>query len=163
MPRRPRCYVASSLGFSEAGRFYLNRVLLPTLGSVAEVVDPWSLGGTEDFANGTLDQAQRAREIGRLNLEAIASSHLLAAVLDGQELDSGTAAEIGYASARGIICFGLRTDFRETGEPGATVNLQVEAFIQMSGGRIVANLEALVEALATAVDDLRVASPETVA
>ena len=52
------------------------------------------------------------------------------------------------APATGLRCFGLRTDLRETGEPGVAVNLQVEHFIVASGGRIVATLDELVEALA---------------
>jgi nucleoside 2-deoxyribosyltransferase len=89
--------------------------------------------------------------IGRRNAEAIRSCQLLAADLDGQELDSGTAAEVGYGAALGLICFGLRTDLRQTGEEGVAVNLQVESFIADSGGRIVTTLEELVSALAEAV------------
>src|SRR4051794_21133183 len=52
------------------------------------------------------------------------------AVLDGADVDSGTAAEIGYAAALGIPVVGLRTDLRVTGDNAATiVNLQVEFFL----------------------------------
>ncbi|MBR6299553.1 MAG: nucleoside 2-deoxyribosyltransferase, partial [Clostridia bacterium] len=34
------------------------------------------------------------------------------ALLDGAQVDDGTAWEIGYANARGIPVIGLRTDFR---------------------------------------------------
>jgi nucleoside 2-deoxyribosyltransferase len=145
-----RCYVASPLGFSESGRLYYAQVLLPALQSAVEVVDPWSLASAEEIA-GAAERGQErefAQEIGRRNIEAIRSSQLLVAVLDGQELDPGTAAEVGYASALGLICFGLRTDSRQTGESGATVNLQVEAFILASGGRITTTPSALREAVA---------------
>jgi nucleoside 2-deoxyribosyltransferase len=136
---RPRCYVASGLGFTEAGRRYYADVYLPALAAVVEPVDPWALG----------DPASSPGEIGRRNTEAIDSCSLLAAHLDGQDVDAGTAAEVGYAAARGLRCFGLRTDLRESGEPGAIVNLQVQHFIEASGGTIVATLEELVRVLST--------------
>jgi hypothetical protein len=37
-------------------------------------------------------------------------------VLDGLELDSGTVSEIGFAAALGKKCYGLRTDFRNSGD-----------------------------------------------
>jgi nucleoside 2-deoxyribosyltransferase len=134
---KPRCYVASGLGFTEAGRRYYADVYLPALATVVTPVDPWTLG----------DAAVGSAEIGRRNAEAIESCTLLAAHLDGQEVDSGTAAEIGYAAAKGLRCFGLRTDMRQSGEPGATVNLQVEHFIVASGGSIAASLDELINEL----------------
>jgi nucleoside 2-deoxyribosyltransferase len=91
-----------------------------------------------------------ALEIGRRNAEAIRGCTLLAAHLDGQEIDGGTAAEVGFAAAVGLRCFGLRTDIRENGEPGVSVNLQVEHFIVASGGSLCTSLDALVAALADA-------------
>jgi nucleoside 2-deoxyribosyltransferase len=72
---------------------------------------------------------------------------LLAASLDGQECDSGTAAEVGFAAALGITCFALRSDRRETGERGTRTSLQLEAFIVQSGGAVVESLDQLVRAL----------------
>ena len=135
---RPRCYVASPLGFSDAGRLYYSEVFLPALEAVVEPVDPWSLSTGKE----------PPLEIGRRNAEAIDSCALLVAHLDGQEVDSGTAAEIGYAAARGLRCVGLRTDLRESGEPGVAVNLQVEHFIVASGGSIATTLDELIAALA---------------
>ena len=42
-PARPRCYVASPLGFTEAGRRYYADVYLPALAEVVTPVDPWTL------------------------------------------------------------------------------------------------------------------------
>ena len=71
------------------------------------------------------------------------------AVLDGTDVDSGTAAEIGYAFARGKKILGYRGDFRLSADnEGATVNLQVEYFIRESGGDIVTALRAVPAALA---------------
>jgi nucleoside 2-deoxyribosyltransferase len=149
MAAKPRCYLASPLGFSEAGRTYYEGVLLPALQAVVIPVDPWSpdVQGDDVHAGGAGERAADIRAIGRRNAEALESCRLMVAVLDGQEVDSGTASEIGFGAAQGLTCFGLRTDYREMGEPGATVNLQVESFILASGGRIVASLAALVEEL----------------
>jgi len=147
--QRPRCYVASQFGFSEAGRYYYENVLLPALRELVEIVDPWSL-----IPKAEIERAEReghieelGQKIGELDSEAIRTSQLLVANLDGQEIDSGVAAEIGYASALGIPCFGVRSDFRKSGELSTRVNLQVEAFIRSSGGVIVSSLDELLAVL----------------
>jgi nucleoside 2-deoxyribosyltransferase len=147
-----RCYVASPLGFSESGSLYYRQVLLPALRSVVEPVDPWALTSAEEVAaaRGRGDARELALEIGLRNARAIESCRLLVAHLDGQEVDSGTAAEVGFAMARGLRCFGLRSDLRQTGEPGVAVNLQVEYFVIASGGRVVRGLKELLSELATA-------------
>jgi nucleoside 2-deoxyribosyltransferase len=153
---RPRCYVASPLGFTEAGRHYYNAIYLPALAAVVEPVDPWSFTTPAELQAAERDGAwpELNARIGARNVEAIRSCTLLAAHLDGQEVDSGTAAEIGFGSAIGLRCFGLRGDWREAGEKGAAVNLQVESFILLSGGRVVGDLAQLVEALRQAAADL---------
>ena len=151
-PARPRCYVASGLGFTEAGRHYYEHVYLPALGAVVTPVDPWALTTAEEVAGAREEkrEAEFALEIGRRNAEAIRSCEMLVAHLDGQEVDSGTAAEVGFGAALGLRCFGLRTDLRQSGEPGALVNLQVEHFVVASGGAICDTLEGLVRALGAA-------------
>ena len=151
MTARPRCYVASPLGFTEAGRDYYARVYLPALAEVVEPVDPWVLTGADEFAAaaavGVDAQRALALEVGRRNAEAIRSCTLLAAYLEGQEPDSGTVVEVGYACGLGVTCFGLRSDLRLAGESGVALNLQVESLIVDSGGAIVGSLPALVAAL----------------
>jgi nucleoside 2-deoxyribosyltransferase len=149
----PRCYVASPLGFSESGSLYYRQVLLPALASVVEPVDPWSLTSAEDVeaARASGSERELALEIGLRNARAIESCRLLVAHLDGQEVDSGTAAEVGFAAARGLRCFGLRSDLRQTGEPGVAVNLQVEYFLLASGGSVCGGLGELLAELAEAV------------
>lgn len=144
-----RCYIASPLGFTDAGRHYYDTVYLPALRRVVDPVDPWSLTAEDELAGARTDAERHALAltIGRRNVEAIRSCTLLAAHLDGQEPDSGTAAEVGYAAGLGLTCFGLRTDLRQTGEPGVAVNLQLETFILDSGGVIAATLDELVDAL----------------
>jgi nucleoside 2-deoxyribosyltransferase len=86
--------------------------------------------------------------IGRDNAKDIDASDGVVASLDGPDVDSGTAAEIGYAAARGKWIIGYRGDFRRTGEsPHVVVNLQVEYFIRQSGGEIVTNLGELTTAV----------------
>lgn len=60
-------------------------------------------------------------------LEGVNSSDIVVAVLDGADVDSGTAWEIGYAYARGKPVIGLRTDFRALSD--GIVNLMVEMSI----------------------------------
>lgn len=154
----PRCYLAGPLGFTEGGRRYYDEVYVPAVRSVVDPVDPWALTTPQELsharAGGPVVERELALTIGRRNAEAIRSSQLLAAYLEGQELDAGTAAEVGYATALGLRCFGLRSDLRRSGESGVVVNLQVETFILDSGGAILATLAELVEALGDAADAL---------
>lgn len=147
---RPRCYIASPLGFSEPGRAYYAEHYVPALAEHVEPVDPWTLSLPEEFA--AARAAGRAHafgiEVGERNATAIRGSQLLVAQLDGQEVDAGTAAEVGYAAALGLPCLGVRSDLRATGEPGMRVNLQLEAFIVLSGGFVAGSLEELVARLA---------------
>jgi nucleoside 2-deoxyribosyltransferase len=150
---RPACYLASPLGFSEAGRYYYTHEYLPALGAIVEPIDPWSLTNEEEVEQARVEGRSRefALEIGRRNVEAIKRSDLLVGFLDGQEPDAGTVAEIGFAAGLGLTCFGLRSDFRESGEEGVRVNLQVESLIVQSGGEIVTSLAALMDVLRRSV------------
>ena len=155
---RKRIYLAGPLGFSELGRKGVDTLaaLLADLGHVA--VDPFSLTPPADIDRiqglSTLE-AQRAawrnlnRRIGETNVRAIDNCDLVLAVLDGPDVDSGTAAEVGYAYAKGKTIIGYRGDFRLAADNlGSTVNLQVEYFILASGGDIVTSLDALRHRLA---------------
>jgi nucleoside 2-deoxyribosyltransferase len=155
-PPRPRCYVASPFGFTDAGRRYYADVYLPALAAVVDPVDPWALTTAAELASAAAlgSSADLALTIGRRNVEAIRSSQLLAAYLDGQEPDAGTVAEVGYAAALGLPCFGLRTDLRQSGELGLALNLQVVTFVIDSGGRLAASLDELLAALAGAAMSL---------
>ena len=147
---RPRCYVASPLGFSEPGRAYYAEQYLPALAQHVLPVDPWALSLPGEFTAATRDGREHAFgiEVGERNAAAIGDAQLLIAQLDGQEVDAGTAAEVGYAAALGLPCLGVRSDLRDTGEPGMRVNLQLEAFIMLSGGFIAGSLDELVARLA---------------
>jgi nucleoside 2-deoxyribosyltransferase len=157
-PMSIRLYLAGPLGFSEAGRQFHGSVLIPLVRRLGyEAVDPWSLTDPRRIAavqampyGEARRDAWRAlnREIGATNRAAIDSAHALLAVLDGADVDSGTAAEIGYAFAQGKPIVGYRGDFRLSADnEGSTVNLQVEYFIRQSGGTIVHRSEELESAL----------------
>lgn len=146
---RPKCYVASPLGFSETTReFYVNR-LLPAISEFVIPVDPWSLTDPSEFTAAENDEQRFALglRVSVRNAKAIRASELLLAQLDGQDVDSGTAAEVGYAAAHGKLCLAIRSDLRQSGEAGMNVNLQVEGFIVMSGGFVAHSLNDLVAGL----------------
>lgn len=147
-----RAYCASDLGFTQSGRYYLGQVYLPKLREVVEIVDPWSLVPESEFVQAKAEGRSRehALEVGVRNLQAINSCEILIALLEGQEIDSGTASEIGYAYGKGKTCWALRSDHRQAGELGVQVNLQVETFIYASGGSITNTLDELCRAVGTA-------------
>ncbi|MEA2156835.1 MAG: hypothetical protein QOE11_2975 [Solirubrobacteraceae bacterium] len=147
---RPRCYVASPLGFSEAGREYYAGRYLPALAEHVEPVDPWALTLPAEFAAARAQGRERelGLEVGARNADAIRGALLVIAHLDGQEVDAGTAAEVGYGAALGLACVALRSDLRASGEPGMRVNLQLEAFVVLSGGFVAGSLAELVARLA---------------
>jgi len=151
-------YVASPLGFSEAGRAFSRRYLHPALRRAGHrVIDPWALTPASTLARARRQPDGRSRRaalalvnarIARTNQDAIDRAEAVVAVLDGVDVDSGTAAEIGYAFARGKRIVGYRGDFRLAGDnEGAVVNLQVEYFIRASGGTIITRLADLPRAL----------------
>jgi len=148
MPGAARIYMAGPLGFSEAGRHFHASILVPYVRALGyEVVDPWAIiepakveaaralppGPARQSAWERLNHAIAAR-----NCAAIDGAHGVIAVLDGPDVDSGTASEIGYAFARGKRIVGYRGDDRLSADNEASiVNLQVEYFIRESGGTIV--------------------------
>ncbi|GFO96995.1 nucleoside 2-deoxyribosyltransferase [groundwater metagenome] len=79
----------------------------------------------QEDSNNVKDRDDRQMIIFSKNEAAIEKSDIIVAVIDGTDVDSGTAWEIGYAFARGKPIFGLRTDFRTLGIEG-TVNLMIE-------------------------------------
>jgi nucleoside 2-deoxyribosyltransferase len=154
MNEKPRIYLAGPLGFSEAGRYFYGSVLVPFVSGLGyEVVDPWALTDlrrieavrTMPYGPARRDAWRQLNvEIGANNRAAIDGAQGLVAILDGADVDSGTAAEIGYAFARGKLIVGYRGDFRLSADnEGSIVNLQVEFFIRESGGTIVDRYEDL--------------------
>jgi nucleoside 2-deoxyribosyltransferase len=154
-----KIYLAGPLGFSEAGRAFHNDTIVAMLSRLGhQVLDPWTL--TEQRKIDAVvampyglakREAWRALnvEIGGNNRAAIDACDAVFAVLDGTDVDSGTAAEIGYAFARGKPILGYRGDFRLAADnEGSMVNLQVEYFVRQSGGDIITRIDEVAGALA---------------
>jgi nucleoside 2-deoxyribosyltransferase len=153
-----RIYLAGPFGFSEAGRDFADRVLVPELIRLGfQVIDPFKLTDQAKIAAVLALPTAEARrdawqklnmEIGRNNQLAIDGCDAVLAILDGADVDSGTASEIGYAFARNKPILGHRSDFRLSSDnEGSIVNLQVEYFIRAGGGEIVSSLSKLPDAL----------------
>ena len=154
MSQRVKIYVASPLGFSEVGReFIYNRIIPIIQGLDYEVLDPWKLT-SEELIQQVLnlpygeEKRQRWKElnqiIGKNNKNAIQKATGVFAVLDGVDADSGTASEIGYAAALGKPILGYRGDFRLSADnEGSIVNLQVEYFIKLNGGKVITEISDL--------------------
>ncbi len=148
-----KAYLASPLGFTEPTRHWYNKVFVPAVRKVGITpINPWILtADSEVMAVLNLPVgAERDRKIHELHHEmakrnkvGIDMADIIIACLDGQELDGGTCAEIGYGVGRGKVAYGWRTDWRMTGEQGSIVNLQVQYFIEASGGKIFRDLNEL--------------------
>ena len=122
------------------------------------VLDPWTLAeplaAELERAKEISDEAHRRRELHRISMAIARQNHErlieadgLLAVLDGPDVDSGTASEVGCAfGLGGKIINGYRGDFRQAGEnDGCRINLQVHYWIEQSGGDLYASLDALRE------------------
>lgn len=148
-----KIYVAGPLGFSEAGRYFLYTCLIPEIQKLGfEVIDPWKSPASEqmkkvlEMPNTNKLDALRAvnEQIAEACRIGIDECDGVVAVLDGTDVDSGTAAEIAYAYAKGKPVIGYRGDFRISSDnEAAVVNIMIEYFIAKSGGLIVRELSEL--------------------
>lgn len=152
----PAVYVAGPDGFTAAGRHHLRTVVHPALRTRGwGILDPWT-GADALVAALALPPSPERRSAlaaandvtGARNADMIDTATAVLAVLDGADVDSGTAAEIGWAAARGIPVVGWRSDLRTSGDnEAALVNLQVEHFVRRSGGAIAMDLDAALDLL----------------
>lgn len=144
-------YLAGPLGFTEAGREFHYHNLIPLLQTMGfSVLDPWKLTDGNEIAEVvSMPYGPEKRDawshlnkkIGGNNQRAIETADFIVAVLDGTDVDSGTAAEVGYAFGLGKRVYGYRSDFRLAGDnEGCPINLQVEYFVLASGGGIASSL-----------------------
>jgi nucleoside 2-deoxyribosyltransferase len=99
------------------------------LGERAEVIWPHEIA------------ARSPMEIFEGNLRALENCRVMISILDGSQVDDGTAWEIGYHYARGGKIVGIRTDFRKAGESSLS---KVNAMVEGSCLNIVSNLDQLV-------------------
>jgi nucleoside 2-deoxyribosyltransferase len=147
-------YLASPLGFTPYGAEFAASVAEAVVDVGFVVLDPWT--APEGIALGRLlvegaDAGQLARAnaaVGLANEHMIDRAAAVLACLDGTDVDSGTAAEVGYAAAKEKPVFAFRLDLRRAGDNVATlVNLQVEHFVRRNGGSVHRSLEEAVAAL----------------
>src|ERR1700712_855002 len=113
-----KIYLASPLGFAESTRGFMVETV-ERLARTVGVVNPWdvtSFAKDIEEAHKSNDLAERKRLFHAINLGIGAKNETLiracegmVAVLDGVDVDSGTAGEIGFAYALGKTIFGLRT------------------------------------------------------
>ncbi|HRA47858.1 MAG TPA: nucleoside 2-deoxyribosyltransferase [Thermomicrobiales bacterium] len=157
MTTKTRIYLASPLGFAESTRGFMVD-LIADLATVVTVVNPWddtTYGPAMQAAHALTDITARKAAfhaanlgIGAKNERMIRSVDRLVAVLDGIDVDSGTAGEMGFAYGLGKPVYGLRTDWRMTGDnEAAGVNLQLRYFIEESGGSYHTSISSLIAAL----------------
>jgi len=137
-----KIYLAGPL-FSEADRAWLAGVKkrLEEISQDTTVIWPYELIPHDDADS---HNKQNIFQICRSYLDEV---DILVCVLDGSQVDDGTAWEIGYfyckhSTKRPII--GIRTDFRNAGE---TENSIVNAMIECSCSRIADSSEDLIEIL----------------
>lgn len=102
-------YVAGPL-FSQAERDFLEKMV----DCLAEAAH---LSPTEHFFlphrdGGELGKGPTRTQIFNLDIDTLKQAEIVVALLDGQDVDSGTCIELGYARASGKKIFGIITDFR---------------------------------------------------
>ena len=88
--------------------------------------------------------ADAPKKIMERDSETIEGCHVVVALLDGAQVDDGTAWEIGYAYAKGVPVIGIRTDFRNGGD---TAHGRVNAMIEGSCVSIEADEAGVLKAL----------------
>lgn len=137
-------YLAGPYGFAESTKaFFANMAtLISAIGG--EVLDPWTLTDQKlinsvaelPFGIEKRDKWQKINPILSANNEAaLRKASGVVACLDGVDVDSGTAAEIGAAYMLGLPIIGYRGDFRLSADnEGGKVNIQVQYFIENSAG-----------------------------
>jgi len=102
-------YVAGPL-FSQAEREFLDK-MVDTLAQSAQL-NPLTNFFLPHRDGGELGKGPTRNDIFHLDLDKLNSSKVVVALLDGQDVDSGTSIELGYAYAKNKKIFGLITDFR---------------------------------------------------
>lgn len=135
-----KIYQAGPL-FSEAERQWHGRCTKALEAAGHEVVWPGALFTEEELRAWGADAPRRIMERDR---DALLACDVVVALLDGPQVDDGTAWEIGYAHAVGRPVVGIRTDFRHGGDTATGV---VNAMIQGSVACIVRSVDEAAMAL----------------
>jgi len=135
-------YMAGPL-FSQAEREFLEK-MVDVLARSAQL-NPFTNFFLPHRDGGELGKGPSRTDIFHLDMDKLNSSKVIVALLDGQDVDSGTCIELGYAYAKNKKIFGLITDFRayctNDTEPHRP-NLMVWGVCER-GNTLYTNLEAL--------------------
>lgn len=107
-----RLYLAGPL-FTEAEQNWLKALQRELRALGYDVLWPYELFDQEEVKTWGEATARKLMEGCR---DALLGCDLVVALLDGTQVDDGTAWEIGYACARGTPVVGIRTDARYGGE-----------------------------------------------
>ena len=102
-------YVAGPL-FSQAEREFLEKIVDHL--AYATNLDPYKNFFLPHRDGGELGKGPTRQYIFSLDISKINSADIIVAFLDGQDSDSGTCVELGYAYALNKKIFGILTDFR---------------------------------------------------
>lgn len=146
-------YVAGPL-FSEAERGFLE-LIVGTLAK-ASSLDPINDFFLPHRDGGELGKDSKRKDIFNLDLHQVAEASTIVALLDGQDVDSGTCIELGYGHAKGKKIFGLLTDFRAyyTADPEPhRPNLMVWGVCE-EGNTLYRDLDCLAKAFAHYIQQL---------
>lgn len=130
---KARIYLSGPL-FSEAEIAWGRRVKASIEEALHEVDVIWP----HELAEGS------PAKIFRANLRALDDCEMMVAILDGPQVDDGTAWEIGYFHAKGRKVLGIRTDFRRAGE---SENSRVNLMVEISCFALAESIEQLVSVL----------------
>lgn len=120
----------------EFGR-WIKACIIENLGERIEVIWP------HEITAGT------PLEIFQSNVKALDECKIMVAILDGPQVEDGTAWEVGYHYARGGRIVGIRTDFRKAGESSSS---KVNAMVEGSCVDIVNTLDLLISRLLEILD-----------
>ncbi len=145
---RFRIYLAAPL-FSEAERQYNSSIAALLKEQSFRVHLPQDIGDS----SASRDKEGHAH-IFEENLNALRETDIVVAIIDGADADSGTAWEMGYASALGKRIIALRTDFRQVGHH-ERVNLMLE-----QSSTVVSSVKESMETLNSADLSLNVPDPK---
>jgi len=152
---RSLLYLSSPLGFSDLTREFMQRELQPLLVKRGfHVLNPWVLNHDLDRELDAIESKKTAaaqllatrkitHSIGATNFAAIDACDLVLAVFDGVDVDSGVAAEVGYAYRAGKRIHGLLTDRRVAHCGTALCNVTLQYIVEASGGQLFTGLGEL--------------------
>lgn len=99
--------------------------------------------------------------IHRRCLDSLRNADVVVAILDGADVDSGVAYEVGYARALGKPVLGVRTDYRQSQIKGLNVMLAEGCSDVLCHFSFNENLDSLVEAILPRVETLAAPGPAT--